>query len=297
LKLIRALALFLMALPSVAYAAFPADLDTLKIQKGRYPDATFTDVSDTFIREAAATTNYGSVDTLVVSGAQGVTATRKVLIRFGLSPVPAGFAVEMAILHFYQKNGSTLTNAPRLHFYVLFNSFVETQATWNIRSTGNNFVTAGCASKSIDSEGSAHYIYSPATANADTEINAAYTGWGLGVATTTKDIPQAPYLREIPKASGGSLNAYRHRGNVAYDITQPVNAWLYGGFPNNGIVIWADEDGYASNGNISYMSSDYPDATYRPWLEIIGRAAAVPETLIVGSAAKGGIQGEPLGAH
>lgn len=100
---------------------------------------------DTFIHRDTATTNYGTNTGLFIGNNGGGTNTYRVVIKFaGLSDgtVPPSATITSATLSLYcyaEASG----NARTLRVYRSKRAWVETQATWNIYSTGNNWATAG----------------------------------------------------------------------------------------------------------------------------------------------------------
>lgn len=98
---------------------------------------------DTFLYDDSATTNYGTNVTLFVGDTGG--ARYRTLIKFaGLSDgtIPPGAVISAATLslYCYGKNSGATRN---LRVYRTKRAWVETQATWNIYSTGNIWATAG----------------------------------------------------------------------------------------------------------------------------------------------------------
>lgn len=126
----------LFTLPSLAGMSRPVVDPTLSLQ----PDAT--DGVDAFIREAGATTNFGTNNSLVIGWRGGGTGIERSLIKFNLSSLPNGAIISSAILSLYVVTNSS-SNATTYRVFRQKRVWVESQATWNIYSTGNNWQTAG----------------------------------------------------------------------------------------------------------------------------------------------------------
>lgn len=109
---------------------------------------------DTYIANDAPTTNHGTEGSFFVGEWNGGSQVARSLVKFDLSSIPAGSLVTAASL--------TLTivsdfsdNARTLSVYRVLRAWNETQATWNVYTTGNNWGTAGCANTTSDRESSA----------------------------------------------------------------------------------------------------------------------------------------------
>ncbi len=104
---------------------------------------TFTanPTADTRMTNTAATTNYGT-DTEIRLGNR-LDVYSRVLMKFDLSSIPISARVQTAKLRLYF-TADYASVAPTFSIYRVKRNWVETQATWNIYSTGNNWQTAGC---------------------------------------------------------------------------------------------------------------------------------------------------------
>ena len=74
---------------------------TLSFQDGLVPDPSYTGTKDTYIREATASTNYGSATTLQVDGDEpsGVGTDMSILLGWDVSDIPATAIVQSASIH------------------------------------------------------------------------------------------------------------------------------------------------------------------------------------------------------
>jgi hypothetical protein len=105
-----------------------------------------TDGLDTYINSVSPTTNYDFSNVLNMSGSQNI------LIKCpNFTWVPSG-EILFFRLHLYTVTSTTTTT---LSLYPLLRNWVETQATWNVYSTGNNWTTAGGLSDGNDKEATA----------------------------------------------------------------------------------------------------------------------------------------------
>lgn len=200
----------------------------------------YSGVEDGRLIQATPTTNYGTSDAFDMIKAVSGQYTHS-LIRFsGLSNISESVTVSSAILSLYHFNG---TSVQTFSFRRLLRNWVESQATWNIYNTGNNWSTAGATSDGNDrsSDVSATLTNASSTGtyrnsgdlSADVEsfingdlINNGWHGERTGgqddefvVRFRSSNISdgQRPYLTVIYTESGGSslpaiINNYRQQG-------------------------------------------------------------------------------------
>lgn len=94
------------------------------------------------------TTNYGEANYGYISQ-MGINNNYHYLLVFsGLSNISAPVTVNSATIYIYAHG--TTTPGPTIHGRPLLVPFVQNEATWNIRSTGNNWTTAGAMSDGND---------------------------------------------------------------------------------------------------------------------------------------------------
>ena len=106
---------------------------------------------DTFISDLNPTTNYGTSSRIEIGEADGVTSVLRGLIKFDLTSIPASAVVLSATLSLWTEADYSI-NTRTLRAYRVLRNWVESQATWNIFATSNNWGTAGCANTSSDRE-------------------------------------------------------------------------------------------------------------------------------------------------
>lgn len=169
--------------------------------------------SDCYIQKEAATTNYNNAY-LLIGESNAAVATYRSLIKFDLSSIPSGAQVSAATLSIWVFEDVS-SNARTLRAYRVKRNWVETEATWNVYSTGNSWGTAGCDNTTSDrdatdmgsaSVGAAVSVgteiqISLTTAEMNKFFDGTYTnyGWLLKVDTEADDC----YLYD----SSGSLTA------------------------------------------------------------------------------------------
>ena len=99
-------------------------------------------VNDVYIDSANPTSNLSGEDNLWSGERDDAVATRRSLIKFNLSSIPANSTITGATLRLYA-NFDASSNTRTMRVYRTLRAWVDTQATWNIYSTGNNWGTAG----------------------------------------------------------------------------------------------------------------------------------------------------------
>jgi VCBS repeat-containing protein len=94
--------------------------------------ATLTAIDDSYLRQDAATTNYGAVTTFEVG--RKSNRTRRSILKFDLSSIPAGAILESATLTLTRTGGDANTLTFSTH--EVTQAWVEANTTWNNRQTG-----------------------------------------------------------------------------------------------------------------------------------------------------------------
>jgi hypothetical protein len=118
------------------------------------PTATLNASGDTFICEAPllSTVNFGDESGLDAryEWASSAAYDTKALVQFDLSAIPSDVALSPVVRLYCAALEYTDGLTPVVKVYGLRVAFVEAQATWVIRSTGNNWTTAGAESTASD---------------------------------------------------------------------------------------------------------------------------------------------------
>lgn len=104
---------------------------------------------DTYLSSGATTTNFGT--SAFVFFGESAGSVFRTLVQFDLSSIPSGTTVNSATLNLWIRS-FTGTNTRTLRVYRVLRNWAETQATWNVYTTGNNWGTAGCANTTTDRE-------------------------------------------------------------------------------------------------------------------------------------------------
>ncbi len=119
---------------------------TLVLQEGR---DGYTGVEDTYIDRGHKNTNYGSEITLKLWSKENSRVNT--LIRFDLSPIPAGKAAYRAILHLYVNYYySRFNHTAYIRPYRLLKPWRETEATWNEAAAGTPWGLPGASYANVD---------------------------------------------------------------------------------------------------------------------------------------------------
>lgn len=120
-------------------------------QQGNLPDATYAGCEDVYMFGGDATANKDGDDRLITRDSGGGTAfDRTFVLRFDISDIPSGSTITSATLTLY--NAGTVQGGTT-YLYASLRDWSETQATWNVYTTGNNWSTAGCRGSSTDMTG------------------------------------------------------------------------------------------------------------------------------------------------
>lgn len=111
-----------------------------------------TGVTDCYLQTVETTTNFNNA---YLGDGQDTadSRTRVSLVKFDISSVPAGSTIidaTMTLTVRIPRTGNTRT----LSCFRVKRAWVDTQATWNVYSTGNSWGTAGCGNTTTDREGS-----------------------------------------------------------------------------------------------------------------------------------------------
>jgi Disaggregatase related repeat/TGF-beta propeptide len=99
----------------------------------------YTGVTDTWINSYSPNSNFNGETKLNVYGTENI----KTLVRFDLSSIPPSTTITSATLSLYNYGHSSAANGGTLSVYRANKAWVDSQATWNIYSTGNNWTAPG----------------------------------------------------------------------------------------------------------------------------------------------------------
>jgi cell division septation protein DedD len=138
MKLLRVIAAAVILAASLSLAVTPQQVraDTYTSQ----PDGTAG--LDTLMQSDNPTTNFGTNTILNIGEHNAATSTNRSLLKFDLSSIPNNAIINSATLSLWQ-SAEDSNNAETLRVYRSLRAWVESQATWNVFSTGNNWGSAG----------------------------------------------------------------------------------------------------------------------------------------------------------
>jgi hypothetical protein len=100
--------------------------------------ATLYSTIDSYISRINSTTNYGTLSSLYIKGSS--TDTKRTLLQFDLSSIPAGAVIDAASLQLYHTAGAI---SETVDLYRLTKQWTETGVTWNKADALNSWATAG----------------------------------------------------------------------------------------------------------------------------------------------------------
>jgi hypothetical protein len=139
---------------------------TIVFQQGVQPTGAYSGCKDTHIYVLSPDTNYSTATQLDFNNLFTPTYNRHILIKFDISSIPSGSTINSAVLNVYGVETDVYSGT--ISAFRVLRNWVDTQATWNIYSTGNNWGTAGCQNTTTDRSSSAE----------DTYIRSAWDGAG-----------------------------------------------------------------------------------------------------------------------
>lgn len=112
-----------------------------------------TGVNDTFMDKGSPTTNNGATEDILIGPLFGNPNLYRGLLKFDLSSIPAGSVVTSAILSLW--TGTDFGDRTgTIEVYRVLRAWIDTQATWNVYTTGNGWGTVGCDNTTTDREAS-----------------------------------------------------------------------------------------------------------------------------------------------
>lgn len=112
---------------------------TVSFQNGVAPTAAYAGTIDTSLKQASATTNFGSQTTLYADGDDGSGVDLSALVSWSLSGIPAGSVVQAASVSFRATNGTANT----YNIYGVLRPWAESEATWQNATSSTPWATPG----------------------------------------------------------------------------------------------------------------------------------------------------------
>lgn len=97
---------------------------------------------DNWLQDSPPTTNNGSSTSLIIGDRAGLAFIYRALLRFDLSSIPDAAIISSAVLSLYATTDQA-SNSGNFQIFRCKRNWVDSESTWNIYSTGNNWQTAG----------------------------------------------------------------------------------------------------------------------------------------------------------
>jgi hypothetical protein len=150
----------------------------------------YAGVTDTWINSYDPNLNFNGETKLSVYGYEDI----KTLVRFDLSSIPPGTTITSATLSLYNYAHANSANGGTLSVYPVTKTWVESEATWNRRSTSSTWTAAGMQSGT-------DYATSPSTSiTIDTatgvwrsfDVTAIVRGWLNGTIPNNGFVVRSP---------------------------------------------------------------------------------------------------------
>jgi len=166
---------------------------------------------DTRMTEIDPTVNYGS-NIVIASSNFGGGDLQSCVASIALPPELIGATINSATLRFY---GDTIVGSPSADVCELLVPFVESEATWNIRSSGNNWNTGGARGSGTDRSATVMLTISSLTTSAYN----SYSSAGLAAAVAANAAGGTLDLVVLPTTGSGT--AFIWGSSEATDGTRP----------------------------------------------------------------------------
>ncbi len=106
----------------------------------------YVGVKDSYIFGGSPSSNYGSLDRMIVSGFadMGSFAIQRGLLKFDLSSISADTVLTSAVVSLYSTDAASVKgNTGFYGLYPLTRDWTDTQVTWNVARTGTSWTAAG----------------------------------------------------------------------------------------------------------------------------------------------------------
>ena len=104
---------------------------------------------DAYISSDNATTNFGTSTLFQIGEWNGGTSVNRGILKFDLSSIPSNAVISDATLSLWV-DGDLSSNARTAEMFRVRRNWVESQVTWNVWSTSNNWTTAGAGDTTND---------------------------------------------------------------------------------------------------------------------------------------------------
>jgi hypothetical protein len=187
---------------NLTVTAQPPPSQTITLQQGLNG---YTAVTDTWINSYDPNLNFNGETKLNVQGTEDI----KTLVRFDLSSIPTGATITSATLSLYNYSYNNAANGGTLSVYRVSKPWIETQATWNVYATGNNWTAAGMQAGTDYATSPVVSIVIDTTPNVwrNFDVTALVQGWVNGTAANHGFVVRSPTsgVKPLFYSSGYSL--------------------------------------------------------------------------------------------
>jgi hypothetical protein len=170
---------------------------------------------DTYINSGAVDTNYGTSADILIGRAS--SASKIALVQFDYSSIPSNATVSAVTLSLWLY-ANNATNASDVSVYNLKMAWVETEATYNVYSTGNNWQTAGAAGAN-DFDSTVLAVLNITAAEGSGEKQWAFNANGITAVQNVISGAATNYGWKIHFANTASEHTYRSSDYYATDPT------------------------------------------------------------------------------
>ena len=110
-----------------------------------------TDGFDTFLDSNATTSNYDGWNELYIGRSNANNFMYRGLVKFDFSTIPPNAVITSAVISLYSNGVDAAGSGTSLvDVFRILRDWVETQATWNIWKTSNNWSSAGALTNASD---------------------------------------------------------------------------------------------------------------------------------------------------
>jgi hypothetical protein len=188
---------------------------TVSFQNGVLPTGSYAGNTDSSIKQATATQNYGAATSLEADGDDGSGVDKSALLRWTLSGIPSGSIVQAASITLQIVNETN--NSYNVH--ALLRSWNESEVSWQNAATGSPWATGGALGAT--DRGAVVGIVTGAVGTRTINLNGAgvslVQSWVNGGANNGVVIAHATNTNGIDFASSETATlAQRPRLNVTY---------------------------------------------------------------------------------
>ncbi len=243
-SIVGAIATLLTAI--IFFTPFQLHATTISFQDGVSPTAGYSGTSDTYLNVDQPTNNYGTSTEILIDGSPDYGT----VIKWDISAVPSGESIQSASITFTVFSSTSDV----YEVYEMKRDWVESQATWNEFSSGNNWQNSG-AQGTNDHGTTVLGTITGSTGSQTINLNSS----GIALVQSWLDNPSTNFGITIQDYDGTSDGMDFYSSEYATVSWRPTFTVQYG---SSGIIesrVNANSDDAEerqSNGNMSLNSSD-----------------------------------------